>query len=113
MRRTLAPFAPVFALTLLVGDGTAQLYPPTKEVQASLDKARPALLKHLKQSRGNVLAPACLAVVYDEVPRTEPKFYRAASRLRDAVFTGTYGAVVLADPIRGYDSGTKTNPSES
>jgi len=86
---------------LLPTTGPCQLLPSTKEIQESLDRARPGLLKHLKQSRGDVLALVVLAAVHDGVPKTEPKFYRAASRLRDTVLRGTYGAalrlMVMAD----------------
>jgi hypothetical protein len=73
----------------------AALAPPAQDalvadVQAALDRARPALRKHLAQARGGPLALVCLAALHDEFAHDDPALSAAIRRLRGTNLATTY-----------------------
>lgn len=82
------------ATLCLATTGFAQAWPSAKEITASLDLARPALHKHLRQNRGDVLALLCLAALHDDLKIDDRHFKRALLRLDRSVLNGTYGAAL-------------------
>ncbi len=79
------------AICITAGQGQAQEEP---KIQKALHRARPALLKHLKQTNGALLALCCLAAVHDGVPSDNRAFSRACKKLSRAHLRGTYGAAL-------------------
>ncbi|MGE3173904.1 MAG: hypothetical protein AB7O97_14865 [Planctomycetota bacterium] len=71
--------------------GLAAQDPLTARVGAALDRARPALLRHLGRAELGELALLLLAAVHDEVPRDHPAMRRAIDRLARAELDDTYG----------------------
>lgn len=70
--------------------GTAVAQEVDDRVTETLEKARPALLAHLRTAQRGPLALLTLAAVHDGVPQDDPIFARAIERLQKQRLTGTY-----------------------
>ena len=78
-------------LSLLCFGAVLSAQKPLEErINASLERARPALLEYLRKARSGELALVCLAAVHDGMDRDEQDFRRALSRLAKARLSGTY-----------------------
>lgn len=60
------------------------------EIARALDRARPALLRHLETERGGRLALLALAAVHDDVPPRVPEFRTAIDQLARERLLDTY-----------------------
>lgn len=84
-------FSVLAALASAPADPARSQEPLAARVATCLDRARPALLHHLRRATGGSLALCCLAAHHDDVPRDEPVFAAAIDRLARTGIEDTYG----------------------
>ena len=65
--------------------------PLAPEVTAALERARPALWKHLEKADGAMLGLLVLAAAQEGLPQTDARFVTALGRLDASNLTDTYG----------------------
>lgn len=95
MKAARFPFARILGTSAVLAVGSsAQDSKPAEaspQILAALERARPALLKHLERSEGAMLALLVLAAAQDGVPQNDPKFVTALGKLDACNLTDTYG----------------------